>query len=838
MSDQKDIFDKFSETTRKVLVTSQRIAQSMGSGIDTEHILLALAATPGTLAHDVLKEYMVSVDQIRLVLSLRQLHSHVSSGISASAKKILKDAIKLAAKYRHVSVDSEHLLMALIADKNSLPYQIIAQIGVDPEQIKQQLEYIFKDLSEMDVLLHQQQGNIQEKRIEEEKEFTPIRTKKRQNTPALDYFSVDLTAKAASPESDPIIGREKEIERAIQVLSRRTKNNPVFIGEPGVGKTAIVEGLAQRIVKGSAPPKLQNRRILSLDLALLVAGTMYRGQFEDRIKKVLDEIKKSNDVILFIDEFHMVVGAGSAEGSMDAANILKPALAKGTIRLIGATTMDEYRKHIEKDAALERRLQPIIARESSVEETVDILKGIRSQYEKFHGVKITDDALRTAAELSERYMTERFLPDKAIDLMDEAAAVSEIKVGFSGKADKINQLKKDIRTVQELKEREIDEENFERAARFRDEELKLKKKLSKLLINQKEEDKPKVTPSDIAKIVAATTGVPVTDLLKKDKIRFLHLEESLSKKIIAQEEAIREVASAIRRNKTGVSDPKRPIGSFMFLGPTGVGKTELAKVLASEVYGRKDALIKVDMSEFMEKHNVSRLIGAPPGYVGYEEAGKLTESVRRNPYSLVLFDEIEKAHPDVFNILLQVLEDGYLTDGQGRLVNFKNTIVIMTSNIGIKEFNQQAEIGFGATTTGDKHSFIKGFEKLKDYLLKQLKDKFRPEFLNRLDKIVIFNPLERKALRKIVKLQLNELGSKLKKSEGIELSYTNSLVNWLVNESFDPEFGARPIRREIADQIANRLADSLLKDEIKKGQKILADLDKKRNLIIFKTQKK
>ncbi|MEX1123938.1 MAG: ATP-dependent Clp protease ATP-binding subunit, partial [Patescibacteria group bacterium] len=625
------------------------------------------------------------------------------------------------------------------------------------------------------------------------------------------------TKLAKDHKLDPVIGRQKEITRMTQILIRRVKNNPVLTGEAGVGKTAIVEGLAQKIAAGDVPTQLADKRVLSLDLALLISGTTYRGQFEERTKRLVDEIIKSGNVILFVDELHTIVGAGAAEGSIDLSNILKPALAKGQLRLIGATTNDEYRKYIEKDPALERRLQRVNVDEPSVEETVAILAGLKTAYEKHHNVIIEQEAIAAAADLSKRYISDRFLPDKAIDLIDEAAAATQLEEKQLKTHNRLTDLEKRRKRAKGEHLKHAENLEYEKAAEWRVLEFKLIDEIEKLKAKLPKRSKTRaITREDIAKIVSMWTGVPVQALAKTDKIRLTNLEKNLSEFIVGQQQAIKTIASAIRRSSTGVGDPNRPLGSFIFLGPTGVGKTELAKVLAREVYGREEALIKVDMSEFMEKHNVSRLVGAPPGYIGYEDAGKLTESIRRQPYSVVLLDEIEKAHPDVFNMLLQVMEDGYLTDAKGRKVNFKNTILIMTSNIGMSELNRQAAIGF--KTIGDK-STEQRYEEIKSKIQDELKQHFRPEFMNRLDKTIIFRPLGKPEVKEIVRRQIQLLSDRLL-PEGIEIQVAPEAVSFLAEKGFDPEFGARPVRRVITEYIEDPLSELLLTGRLSKSAPI------------------
>ncbi len=621
-----------------------------------------------------------------------------------------------------------------------------------------------------------------------------------------------------------MIGRIREIERLIQILNRRTKNNPVLIGEPGVGKTAIVEGLAHKITSGEVPDSLHKKRILTLDLASMVAGTKYRGEFEEMIKKIIDEAKKNQDIILFIDEFHTVISAGAAEGALDAANILKPALSRGEIQCIGATTLEEYRKYIEKDAALERRFQPIKVEEPSLEETIEILGGIKKNYEDFHSITITSEALAAAAKLSKRYISDRFLPDKAIDLIDEAASKSKIKrIEFPKE---IKELQKDLEKIISKKEKAVSGQDFEKAAEMRDLEISVLEKIKKLKtenIDKKSQKPVKITEEDIAEVVSSWTGIPITRLVEVETKRLLNLDKILKERIIGQDEAVQTIAQAIRRSRTGISDTRRPIGSFIFLGPSGVGKTELAKVLAKYVFETEDALVKLDMSEFMERHNVSRLIGAPPGYVGYEESGKLTEAVRRKPYAVILLDEIEKAHPDVFNILLQILEDGYLTDAKGKRVDFKNTIIIMTSNIGVAELNRQAFVGFQADTHDEKKKAENRYKEIKKSILGRLKDNFRPEFLNRIDRIIVFRPLDKNDIRKIVDLQVSDLQERLLEHK-TKIKITTKAKDLLAKNGFDPENGARPLRRVIQNIIEDELAERMLTSEIHEGDTIKIDL--------------
>lgn len=822
MPTPRDIFNKFSESARRVLVSAQKIAEDMNSGIGSQHLLLALAITPGTLAYDLLHAYNVKIDQIRLILSLSGLKNRLPQGLSSEMQRVLEEAALKAAHWGHQTIDPEHLLYAIVQNPKSTGYEVILRLGVNPSHLRQELE---EQLTEAEEVLESEELPLP---ADEEVRTKTREVKSKVATPALDYFTVDLTKTAKDGKLDPVIGRDKEIQRMIQVLTRRTKNNPVLVGDPGVGKTAIVEGLAQRIVAGEVPDLLLDKRIVNLDLALLVAGTSYRGQFEERIKKILQEVTAAGNIILFIDEVHTMVGAGSAEGSMDAGQILKPGLAKGQIRMIGATTLEEYRKYIEKDAALERRFQKILVEEPNEEETMAILRGLREKYEEHHHVKITDEAIAAAVALSKRYIQDRYLPDKAIDLIDEAAAATHLLP--KGRDKEAETKQREIAEIASRKEKAIDRQDFEEAARLRDKETKLREELLLLQSRRGSRDEAEVIDREhIAAVVSMWTGIPVTSLVKDDREKLLDLEALLKKRIVGQDEAIAAIAQAIRRNKSGIGNPDRPVGSFLFMGPTGVGKTELVKVLAREIYGKEDALIKVDMSEFMERHNVSRLVGAPPGYVGYEEAGKLTEAVRTRPYSVVLLDEIEKAHPDVFNILLQILEDGYLTDAKGRRVSFRNTIIVMTSNIGTEELTR-ASIGFkhGATRQA-----LEDFDQMKETVLSSLKERFRPEILNRLDKIIVFRPLGKEEIEEIVDMQLAELAERLK-GEEISLEVDRPVKELIAEKGFDPNFGARPIRRTIADLLEDPLSAKIIEGRFRPGDRVRAKLRKDRTIEFVK----
>ena len=805
-------FRKFSEGARKALVAAQKIALAANQPVNPEHILLAITVNKGTLSHDILKENFVSADQIRLLLNIRSQESskYKTGSLSPETKQIIKRAISIAAVFSHSSVDTEHCLMACVSDAKSRSYLLLTRLGVDPERIRSQLDSLFRDLAEMDSVIQQKINQIHQPLNHKEAAAPALKKNgKKSNTPAISYFTTDLTKRARLGKLDRVIGRTEEINRAVHILSRKTKNNPVFIGEPGVGKTAIVEGIAQTIADNRAPSSLASKRILSLDLPLLIAGTMYRGQFEERLKKLLEEINRQKNIILFIDEIHSIVGAGSAEGSIDAANILKPALTKGNVRVVGATTIEEYRKHIEKDAALERRLQPIFVREPTESETFNILRGLRADYEKYHNVTIKDEAIEAAVSFAVRYINDRFLPDKAIDLIDEAAAsiVVNNKENVSSNKIVLEKLNRELTQAAKHKKELVGLEKYAEAVKWRAIEGKISQEIKRVEASRKTPRKLGVVDRlDVATVVAHQSGIPISDLIANEREKLRKLEIRLNARIIGQKEASRDIAQAIIRNRTGISDTKRPIGSFIFLGPTGVGKTELVKVLANELYSNEHSLIKIDMSEFMERHNVSRLIGAPPGYVGYEEAGKLTEAVRRQPYAVVLFDEVEKAHPEVFNLLLQILEDGYLTDAHGRKVNFRHTLIVMTSNIGIKEITSFGPIGYNGFGRKDKDDYIR----LKNKIITRLKDQLSPEFLNRIDKTVVFRPLGAASYQKITRLEFDKLAARLWKNEKIKLDYTKEVVAYIARIGTDPAYGARPLRRAIQQHVENLIAAELL----------------------------
>jgi ATP-dependent Clp protease ATP-binding subunit ClpC len=827
-----NIFNKFSKNLKKALVEAEKIAFEKNMGLNTEHQLVALLSNKGTLAYEILSGFDITSDRLELIASL-MAHSDKNSGpaITDDAKKAVQQAVQIASKYNHQTIGSEHLLLALISAKTFNSYLLIERIGADPKKIKKQIESIFRGIKNSanasgDPInnLGLNPENMMPEDALEDLNFmaNPIQpfanqtNSKKENV--LESFATNLTRKAQENKLDPVIGREMEINRLVQTLSRRTKNNPILVGEPGVGKTSIVEGLAQKIVNGNVSTRLMNMEIYSVDLGSVLAGTMYRGQFESRIKKILAEIEKRGNVILFVDEIHMMVGAGSTEGSIDAANLLKPMLAKGMLRLIGSTTFEEYKKHIEKDAAFERRFQPIKVAEPSYKETIIILDGIKERYEKFHNVVYTQSAIVAAVELSKRYLNDRFLPDKAIDLMDEAGARTNSNSNPANL--KIGSLKKALAETLNKKDSLIAAEKYEEATKLRAKELKLETEIKALSSNSDIKAAKMITEIEIAKLLSDWTGIPASTMTEVEKKRYLNLEKQLKKFVVGQDEAISELAKALKRSRVGISNPLRPIGSFLFLGPTGVGKTELAKVLAREIFGQKDALIKIDMSEFMEKHNVSRLVGAPAGYVGYEEGGKLTEQVRKNPYSVILFDEIEKAHPEVFNILLQIMEDGVLTDAKGRVVDFKNTIIIMTSNLGTDILRRQSIIGFNKAKT-DKEKY----DSLKQSVLETVEKSFRPEFINRLDQTLIFYPLDMKSIKKIVSLQLNELEGRLN-NLNLSIQVNDQVKEWIAEKSYKPEFGARPIRKFIADNIETILSDEILANNLITGSTIKLDLKK------------
>ncbi|KMY52567.1 MULTISPECIES: ATP-dependent protease ATP-binding subunit ClpC [Bacillaceae] len=796
------MFGRFTERAQKVLALAQEEALRLGhSNIGTEHILLGLVREGEGIAAKALYGLGLSAEKIQ-----EEVENLIGRGEGSSqtvhytprAKKVTELSMDEARKLGHSYVGTEHILLGLIREGEGVAARVLSNLGVSLNKARQQ---VLQLLGNNETNGHQGGSTSNA------------------NTPTLDGLARDLTVIAREGSLDPVIGRSKEIQRVIEVLSRRTKNNPVLIGEPGVGKTAIAEGLAQQIVNNEVPETLRNKRVMTLDMGTVVAGTKYRGEFEDRLKKVMDEIRQAGNIILFIDELHTLIGAGGAEGAIDASNILKPSLARGELQCIGATTLDEYRKYIEKDAALERRFQPIQVDEPTLEESIQILKGLRDRYEAHHRVSITDEAIDAAVKMSDRYISDRFLPDKAIDLIDEAG--SKVRLRSFTTPPNLKELEVKLEGIRKEKDAAVQSQEFEKAASLRDAEQKLREELEKTKNSWKEKqgkENSEVTVEDIAKVVSSWTGIPVSKLAQTETERLLKLEEILHSRLIGQEEAVKAVSKAVRRARAGLKDPKRPIGSFIFLGPTGVGKTELAKALAESMFGDEDAMIRIDMSEYMEKHSTSRLVGSPPGYVGYDEGGQLTEKVRRKPYSVILLDEIEKAHPDVFNILLQVLEDGRLTDSKGRTVDFRNTVLIMTSNVGADSLRRNKFVGFNIQD--DEQDF----KDMKGKVMEELKRAFRPEFINRIDEIIVFHALEKKHLKEIVTLMADQLTKRLKEQD-IIVDLSDRAKEKIADEGYDPEYGARPLRRALQKQVEDRLSEELLKGKVLAGQQVLVDVE-------------
>ena len=803
-----DRFDKFTERARRVLTLAQEEAQRFNHNyIGTEHLLLGLVREGDGVAAKVLSNLGVELSKVRsaveFIIGRGDTRTSGEIGLTPRAKKVIELAVDEARRLSHHYIGTEHLLLGLVREGEGIAASVLESLGVNLERVRAETTRILSQSVP-------------------QSSASGARTSTR--TPTVDQLGMDLTSAARQGKLDPIVGREREIERIIQILSRRTKNNPVLIGEPGVGKTAIVEGLAHRIVAGDVPETLTGKRLVTLDIGGLVAGTKYRGEFEERLKKVIEELQNAGNCVLFIDEMHMLVGAGAAEGAVDAANILKPSLARGELQCIGANTLDDYRKYIEKDAALERRLQPVLVEEPSVEESIQILRGIKERYEEHHKLTISDEALRSAVELAARYVADRFLPDKAIDLVDEAS--SRVRIKRSATPPSLKEAQRGLESLRKEKEGAISAQQYEYAADLRDREVKLQERIEELeqeLGTQGEVAPPIVTEDDIADVVAMWTGIPVSRIASEEQTRLLRMEEALHAKVIGQDEAIVAISKAVRRSRSGLKDPKRPTGVFMFLGPTGVGKTYLPRMLAEFMFGSQDSMIRLDMSEFMEKHNVSRLVGAPPGYIGYDDGGQLTDAVRRKSYRLILLDEIEKAHPDVFNTLLQIFDDGHLTDAKGRKVDFRNTVIVMTSNVGSDLIRKESMLGFPiqqeeAKTAEDQ------YKRMKAKVLEELKRVFRPEFLNRVDATIVFHALQREHIRQIVDLQLKDVEQQLL-LKGVTMEVTDACKDWLGIKGYDQVFGARPLRRVIQDEVEDRLSDAILSNRFEPGARVLIDVE-------------
>jgi ATP-dependent Clp protease ATP-binding subunit ClpC len=815
-------FDKFTDRARKVLTLAQDEAQRFNHNyIGTEHLLLGLVREGEGVAARVLENMNVELAKVRTAVEFiigrgdRPVVGEV--GLTPRAKRVIELAIDEARRLGHNYIGTEHLLLGLVREGEGIAAGVLESLGVNLDKVRHEVIRVLSQSSSV--------GPAQE-------------TKRSSKTPTVDALGINLTDAARAGKLDPVIGREKEIERVIQILGRKTKNNPALIGEPGVGKTAIAEGLAHRIVAGDVPDILLNKRVLTLDIGSLVAGTKYRGEFEERLKKIIEELRNTNDAVLFIDELHTLVGAGAAEGAIDAANILKPPLARGELQCIGATTLDEYRKYIERDAALERRFQPVMVDEPTMEQAIDILMGIRERYEQHHKVTITDDAVKAAVDLSIRYITDRHLPDKAIDLIDEAS--SRVRLRHASAPPPLREAQRELERVTKEKDAAINAQEYESAAKLRESEAEVRERVDSLREAWQTSvagEAPTVDEEEIAQIVAMWTGIPVTRISEAESERLLHMEDALHHRVIGQQEAIEIVAKAVRRARAGLKDPKRPIGSFIFLGPTGVGKTELAKALAEFMFGSEDSLIKIDMSEFMERHNVSRLVGAPPGYVGFDEGGQLTEAVRRKNYAVVLLDEVEKAHPEVFNILLQILEDGQLTDAKGRRVDFRNCIIIMTSNLGARQLQTGASLGFRAVGDSDAAREQNSYDIMREKVQAELKTNFRPEFLNRIDATVVFRSLTVDEIRQIVDLMLQRVREQLK-AQDMKLEVTQEAKDHLIKLGWDPAYGARPMRRVIQNLIEDVLAEHLLLGSYEPGTTIMVDRDEAAGLAIHAAEPK
>ncbi len=826
------MFERFTEKAIKVIMLAQEEARRLGHNfVGTEQILLGLIGEGTGVAAKVLKSLGVNLKDSRIevekIIGRGSGFVAVEIPFTPRAKRVLELSLEEARQLGHNYIGTEHLLLGLIREGEGVAARVLENLGIDLTKVRTQVIRMLGETAEVGSGAGSSKGSVK--------------------TATLDEFGTNLTKLASESKLDPVVGRHAEIDRVVQILGRRTKNNPVLIGEPGVGKTAIAEGLAQRIQQGEIPDILEEKRVLTLDIGLLVAGTKYRGEFEERLKKIMEEIKSAGNVILVIDEVHTLIGAGAAEGAIDAANILKPALARGELQCIGATTLDEYRKHIERDAALERRFQPVMVGEPSIEDTIEILKGLRERYEQHHRLKITDEALDAAAHLGDRYISDRFLPDKAIDLIDEAG--SRVRLINSKLPPEAKQIDKELREIQKQKEESVREQNFNQAGQLREKEIALSTKIKELLENKKESQNentvsdddnvsktqlnisqnPVVSEEDVAHIVASWTGVPVQKLTETESVKLLNMEDTLHKRLIGQDEAVKAVSRAIRRARVGLKNPNRPIASFIFSGPTGVGKTELTKALASYFFGSEEAMIRLDMSEFMERHTVSKLIGSPPGYVGFNEGGQLTEAVRRRPYTVVLFDEVEKAHPDVFNLLLQLLEEGRLTDSKGRTVDFKNTLLIMTSNIGSKVIEKGGG-GLGFEFSGESIEDSQ-YNRIKSLVNEELKQYFRPEFLNRLDEIIVFRQLTKDEVKDIAEIMLKEVFSRINE-KGIKLNVTDAFKERLVEEGYNPSYGARPLRRAVMRLLEDSLAEEVLSGRIKDGDVALVDVDENKKVTV------
>ena len=801
--------ERFTQRARRVLSLAHQEAERMRHNyIGTEHLLLGLIREEGGVAGRVLRELGLEADRVQEIVERVTGTGTYRGGkldLSPGTQQVLEYAVEEARRMGHHYIGTEHILLGLVRYGEGVSLDVLRKLGVTPEQIRRQTRRVLQESSSA------RRSSVERK--------APAQEKQRPKTPMVDQLAIDLTSLAEEGKLDPVIGRQMEIERVIQILARRTKNNPALIGEPGVGKTAIVEGLSQRIIDGDVPAPLLDKRVLQLDVGSLVAGTMYRGQFEERLKRVIDELKSSG-AILFIDEVHMLVGAGAAGSSVDAANILKPALSRGELQVIGATTLDEYRKHIESDAALERRFQPVMVDEPNIEETIDILRGVRRAYEEHHRLTISDDALDAAARLSARYVTERFLPDKAIDLIDESS--SRVRMYKSPAAKTAKDLMDQLREIRHNHTVALEDGRYEDAQEILERQEGLERQLERLRTGWDRSTSPVVTAEDIAEVVSMWTGVPVMQIAQEESQRLLQMEEELHAHIVGQEEAIEAISKAVRRARAGLKDPRRPIGSFIFLGPTGVGKTELTKALARFMFGSEEALIQLDMSEFMERHSVSRLVGAPPGYVGYEEAGQLTEALRRRPYSIVVFDEIEKAHPEAHNMLLQIMEEGHLSDARGRKVDFRNALIVMTSNVGADMIKRQSSLGFDIKRDEELEERL-AYEEMRKKLMESLKRVFRPEFINRVDSVIVFRSLNKESIKLIVELEIKKVGERLEEHD-IVLTATPAALDLLAELGFDPEMGARPLKRVIQQKVEDALSDAMLAAEFEDGDTVIVDV--------------